>query len=64
MKHNSSYAAIIIWSLTGQAIAPFVSAWTIKDGDDGINGKFNALVQLIVFIYSDKHTLSMPLGFP
>ncbi len=40
IRHNSKYTYVIFYSLTAQALGPFVSAATIKDGDNGVNGKF------------------------
>ena len=39
-KHNSKYSYVIIYSLAGQTISPLISATTIVDGEDGVNGKF------------------------
>ena len=39
VKHKSKYSYIIIPTLTAQAVAPFISSFTIKDGDNGVNGK-------------------------
>ena len=37
--HNSKYNFIIFYTLIASSIAPFISAYTIKDGDNGINGE-------------------------
>ena len=38
VKHNSKYGYILFCALFGSATAPFVSAYTIKDGEHGVNG--------------------------
>ena len=38
VKHNSKYGYILFCALFGSATAPFVSAYTIKDGENGVNG--------------------------
>ena len=39
-KHNSSYAMVLVWVLMGDALGPFISGLTIKDGDNGVNGTY------------------------
>ena len=40
VRHHSTYGYVAFYTLIASALAPFVSAYTIKDGEDGENGKY------------------------